>query len=43
LLGIIFFLHLISNFDHIESAAFVDICCPTIVRHKEKKGFIFGG
>ena len=37
-LGIIFFLHLISNFFQIESAAFTDICCPIIVLQSEKKG-----
>ena len=37
-LGIIFFLHFFSNLDQIEFAAFVEICCPTIVRHNEKNG-----
>ena len=37
-LGFIFFLHFISNLAQIESAALTLICCPTIVRHKEKKG-----
>jgi len=39
--GLIFFLHLASNFNQIESAALVLICCPTIVRHMEKKGLFF--
>ena len=32
------FLLFFSNFNQIESAAFVEICCPTIVRHNEKNG-----
>ena len=37
-LGEIRFLHFFSKLDQIESAALVEICCPTIVQHNEKKG-----
>ena len=39
--GLIFFLHFVSSLPQIESAAFVLICWPTIVRHKEKNGSFF--